>query len=162
MKILNKTDKIYKCVNLIGENGEKFGIVNFYKAIELADGLDLALVNENYNPPIVKIVNYGKILYEQKKNLKKQHANIIKNKEIKFCINIAQNDYQVKINKIRQFIEDGDKVKVTLFLRGREISFIDNATLFMETLKNDIQDFATTNDKIKLVGNCITLNFIKK
>lgn len=148
-------------VNLIGENGEKFGICNFYKAVELSSGLDLALVNEKCNPPVVKIVNYGKVLYEQKKNLKKQRANIVKNKEIKFGINIAQNDYKIKLHKIEEFINDGDRVRVALYLRGREITFKDSAISFMENLINDIKNFAITNDKIQLVGNCIALNFTK-
>lgn len=138
------------------------GVVSFAKAVELADKLDLALVNEKINPPIVKIVNYGKILYEQKKNLKKQRSNMVKNKEVKFCLNIAENDYNIKINKIKDFIEDGDRVKVTLFLRGREVSCQEIAFEFMKRVLNSVSQFANTNDKIKMVGNCISLNFSKK
>lgn len=162
MKILDKNDCSYSTVNLINENGEKLGVVSFLNAVKIAQKMDLALVNERMNPPIVKIVNYGKILYEQKKNLKKQRTNIVKNKEVKFGLNIAENDYNVKINKIKDFIEDGDRVKVTLFLKGREVSFQEIAFDFMNTVVNDISAFANTNDKIKLVGNCISLNFTKK
>lgn len=162
MKILDKKDRSYSNVNLIGENGEKIGVVSFAKAVELSDKLDLALVNDRITPPIVKIVNYGKILYEQKKNMKKQRSNIIKNKEVKFGLNIAENDYKIKINKIKDFIEDGDRVKVTLFLRGREVAFEDIAIDFMKRVFDDVIQFANTTDKIKLVGNCISLNFTKK
>lgn len=162
MKILDKNDCTYKNVNLIGENGEKLGVVNFARAIELAGSLDLALVNDKLSLPIVKIVNYGKILYEQKKNLKKQKSHSVKNKEVKFGLNIADNDYNIKVNRIKGFIEDGDRVRVTLFLRGREVSFEQLAFDFMNKVINDISNFATTTDKVKLVGNCISLNFTKK
>lgn len=94
--------------------------------------------------------------------MKKQRSNIIKNKEVKFGLNIAENDYKIKINKIKDFIEDGDRVKVTLFLRGREVAFEDIAIDFMKRVFDDVIQFANTTDKIKLVGNCISLNFTKK
>lgn len=162
MKILDKNDRYYSNVNLIGEKGERIGVVSFAKAVELADNLDLAVVNENVNPPMVKIIDYGKILYEQKKNLKKQKSNIVKNKEIKFGLNIAENDYNIKINKIKEFLEDGDRVRVTLFLRGREVSMTEMSYEFMNRVLNDLNNFAITNDKIQLIGNCISLNFTKK
>lgn len=111
---------------------------------------------------MVKIIDYGKILYEQKKNLKKQKSNIVKNKEIKFGLNIAENDYNIKINKIKEFLEDGDRVRVTLFLRGREVSMTEMSYEFMNRVLNDLNNFAITNDKIQLIGNCISLNFTKK
>lgn len=162
MKILSKNDYNYRMVNLINENGEKIGVVGFEKAVELSNNLDLAVVNEKTNPPIVKIVNYGKILYEQKKNQKKQKSNVIKNKEVKFGLNIAENDYHIKINKIKEFIKDGDKVKVTLFLKGRELSYEELAIDFMNKVMNDVNQFAITTDKIKLIGNTISLNYISK
>ena len=162
MKILSKNDYNYRMVNLINENGEKIGVVGFEKAVELSNNLDLALVNEKMNPPIVKIVNYGKILYEQKKNQKKQKSNVIKNKEVKFGLNIAANDYHIKINKIKEFIKDGDRVKVTLFLKGRELSYEELAIDFMNKVMNDVNQFAITTDKIKLIGNTISLNYISK
>lgn len=77
-------------------------------------------------------------------------------------MNIADNDYHVKINKIKHFIDEGDRVKVTLFLRGREMSYQDLAINLMENILKDVSEFAVTSDKIQFIGNCISLNFSKK
>lgn len=123
--------------------------------------MQLSLVAKNERV-IVKPIDYGKMLYNQKKNLKKQKNNIIKSHQIKFKLNIADNDYNIKVNKIKQFIQNGDKVKVTLCLSGRELSRVDYACQFMNNIKNDLSLFCKTQDKIQLNGKAISLTFNKK
>lgn len=108
---------------------------------------------------MVKTVDYGKILYAKKKSLKKQKNNIVKNHQIKFKLNIADNDYNIKLNKIKQFINNKDNVKVTLFLSGRQLSRIQCAYDFMQKVIDDLSPFCKTQNKIELNGRSISLNF---
>lgn len=134
-----------------------------YKAFEVAlsRNLDLALVSENISPKVVRIVNYGKIKYEQKKNKKNQKSNEIKTKEIKFGLNVGDNDYKIKLNKIIELLEDNCKVRVYLVLKGREIIHKDLAFEFMNKIINDLKEHGKTEDKLSLVGRNIIINFTK-
>lgn len=102
-------------------------------------GLDLALINENGNPPVAKLMDYGKYIYNQTKMLNKQKAKAHGSelKEVRFGIKIDSHDLEVKINKIKQFMDRGDKVKVTIQLRGREMMFRDRMVSLMEKIKSE-------------------------
>lgn len=121
--------------------------------------LDLALVVNEPKKKIVKIVDYGKILYNQKKQKKNQKNNVIKIKEIKFGLNVAENDYNIKLNHIKEFLSERCKVKVYLTLKGREIQMEDYAKNFMKKVIDDLKEFGKTEDKIEIVGRNIILNF---
>lgn len=112
-------------VRLIDENGEQLGIVPTREAISKAmdAGLDLVEVAGNVDPPVCKILDYGKLKYEtqKKKSEARKKQKTIDVKEIKFRPNIEQHDYDVKMKAMRRFLEEGDKVKVTLRFRGREM-----------------------------------------
>ena len=112
-------------MRLIGENGDQLGVVSTRDAIlRAADvGLDLVEVAANVDPPVCKILDYGKLKYEtqKKKSEARKKQKTIDVKEIKFRPNIEQHDYDVKMKAMRRFLEDGDKVKVTLRFRGREM-----------------------------------------
>jgi translation initiation factor IF-3 len=112
-------------VRLIDENGEQLGIVPTRDAISRAvdAGLDLVEVAGNVDPPVCKILDYGKLKYEtqKKKSEARKKQKTIDVKEIKFRPNIEQHDYDVKMKAMRRFLEEGDKVKVTLRFRGREM-----------------------------------------
>lgn len=112
-------------MRLIGEDGEQLGVVSTRDAIlRAADvGLDLVEVAANVDPPVCKILDYGKLKYEtqKKKSEARKKQKTIDVKEIKFRPNIEQHDYDVKMKAMRRFLEDGDKVKVTLRFRGREM-----------------------------------------
>jgi translation initiation factor IF-3 len=112
-------------VRLIDENGEQLGIVSTRDAISKAAdaGLDLVEVAGNVDPPVCKILDYGKLKYEtqKKKSEARKKQKTIDVKEIKFRPNIEQHDYDVKMKAMRRFLEEGDKVKVTLRFRGREM-----------------------------------------
>lgn len=101
--------------------------------------LDLVLINENSRPPITRLMDYGKYVYTQTKSINKQkaksHGGEIK--EIRFSIKIGEHDLQVKINQIKRFFEHGDKVKITVQLKGREMMFRDRVAGLMEKIKQE-------------------------
>ena len=116
-------------VRLIDQDGEMQGVMTAREAMQRAYrvGLDLLEISPNAEPPVVKILDFGKFKYEQqkKKNEAKKKQKVIEIKEIKVRPNIDENDYQVKLRAMKSFIEEGDKVKVTLRFRGREMAHQD-------------------------------------
>ena len=132
-------------VRLIGEDGANHGVVKTSEALQMAEDadLDLVLINPNQNPPVAKILNYGKYKYEIEKRAKeaKKKQHTVDVKEIKIRYKIDVHDYQVRINNIKKFISQGNKVKVIVMLRGREMQHsklaFDLANRFVEDLKNE-------------------------
>ena len=132
-------------VRLIGEDGANHGVVKTSEALQMAEDadLDLVLINPNQNPPVAKILNYGKYKYEIEKRAKeaKKKQHTVDVKEIKIRYKIDVHDYQVRINNIKKFISQGNKVKVVVMLRGREMQHsklaFDLANGFVEDLKNE-------------------------
>ena len=153
-------------VRLIGADGTQLGVVSYARAKELAveAGEDLVLVSDTSNPPVVRIMNFGKLLYEQKKNQKAQRKNTIaqKLKEVKFHVNIDQHDYETKINRAIDFIQKKFRLKVTLALRGREMAHQDMAFELMEKVSADLAAYAEADGKPKLLGRNISVNFAPK
>ncbi|MDD3154331.1 MAG: translation initiation factor IF-3 [Victivallaceae bacterium] len=153
-------------VRLIGAEGEQLDVVPLSRARELAheSGLDLLLVSDRAEPPVVRLMDYGKLLYEQKKSLKTQRKNnqAQKLKEVKFHVNIDGNDYQCKIKKGLDFLSKGCKLKVTLALRGREMA---HQELAHELMKKAMTEFAVSGDAEgtpKLLGRNISVTFSPK
>lgn len=113
-------------VRLVAENGDMLGVVSFEEALSKAKeaSLDLVAISPNVDPPVCKILDFGKFKYESKKRTqdskKKQKTTSLK--EVKFRPNIGQSDFEVKLRAIFKFLNQGDKVKVTLWFRGREIT----------------------------------------
>ena len=105
-----------------------------------AVGLDLLEISPNADPPVVKILDFGKYKYElqKKKNEAKKKQKVIEIKEIKVRPNIDENDYQVKMRAMKSFIEEGDKVKVTLLFRGREMAHQEIGVRVLERIKNEM------------------------
>jgi len=130
-------------VRLIDENSEQVGVVHIREALEMAHeaGLDLVEISPNADPPVCKILDYGKFKYEQQKRKSEQRKKqkIVEVKEVKLRPNIDENDYQVKMRNLKRFIDDGNKVKVTLRFRGREMA---HQELGMEVLKRVREDYA--------------------
>lgn len=118
-----------KEVFLIDENGDKKGVTNYFEALRMAEdaGLDLVEISPNANPPVCKIIDYGKFRYEQEKKLKeaKKNQTIIKMREIRMQPKIDIHDLEVKSKAIGEFISGGDKCKVTIRFRGRELAHTD-------------------------------------
>lgn len=149
-------------VRLIDENGDNHGVVATSKALAMAEAadLDLVVVSPNQAPPVAKILNYGKYKYELEKRAKeakkKQHTVDIK--EVKVRYKIDTHDYQVRIKNINKFISQGNKVKIVVMLRGREMQHsnlaFDLANKFMEDL---VGDTIAVEKKPQLEGRNVTL-----
>jgi translation initiation factor IF-3 len=129
-------------VRLIDQDGEMMGVMGARDAMLRAFGvgLDLVEISPNADPPVCKILDYGKFKYEQqkKKNEAKKKQKVIEIKEIKVRPNIDENDYQVKMRAMNSFIEECDKVKVTLRFRGREMAHQEIGVRVLERIKNEM------------------------
>ena len=153
-------------VQLIDEQGEKRGVVKFNEALDLAyeKKMDLVLVSPNVEPPVCKIMNYGKYKFEQAKREKeaKKKQKVFEVKEIRITPNIEQHDFEFKVKNARKFIEDGNKVKITVRFRGRELNYVklgeDNLNKFIEALA----DIATPEKKAILEGKNMFIILSKK
>jgi len=131
---------------LIDEHGENHGVVTIGDAMTLARnaGLDLLELSPNANPPVCKILDHGKFKYEEqkRKNEARKKQKTIEVKEIKFRPNIDNHDYGVKMRSMAKFLEEGDKVKVTLRFRGRELRHQELGTAILERVKSDTLELA--------------------
>ena len=129
-------------VRLIDQDGEMQGVLTTREAMLRAYsvGLDLVEISPNAEPPVAKILDFGKFKYEQqkKKNEAKKKQKVIEIKEIKVRPNIDDNDYQVKMRAMKSFIEEGDKVKVTLRFRGREMAHQDIGVRVLERIRTEM------------------------
>jgi translation initiation factor IF-3 len=130
-------------VRLIDQEGGMQGVMTTREALNraFAVGLDLLEISPNADPPVVKIVDFGKFKYEQqkKKNEAKKKQKVIEIKEIKVRPNIDENDYQVKMRAMKSFIGEGDKVKVTLRFRGREMAHQEIGVRVLERIRNEME-----------------------
>ena len=129
-------------VRLIDQDGEMQGVMSAKDALNRAFsvGLDLLEISPNAEPPVVKILDFGKFKYEQqkKKNEARKRQKVIEIKEIKVRPNIDENDYQVKMRAMKSFIEEGDKVKVTLRFRGREMAHQEIGIRVLERIRTEM------------------------
>ena len=148
-------------VLLIDENGEKQGIMPVEAALEAAEevGLDLVEVSPNADPPVCKIVDYGKLKYQEqtKKAEAKKKQKTVEIQEIKMRPNIDIHDYQVKTKAMTRFFEAGDKVKVTLRFRGREMAHQDRGMDIMNRVKEDFAEVAKVEFEPKLEGRLMVM-----
>ncbi len=146
---------------LIDENGEKQGEMPIEAALDAARevGLDLVEVSPNDETPVCKIVDYGKMRYEaqKKKAAAKKKQKTSELKEIKFRPNIDTHDYQVKAKKIAQFFDDGDKVKITLRFRGREMAHQHLGMELLERVKDEFAERMKVELEPKLEGRQMTM-----
>lgn len=146
---------------MISEDGEQLGVVAIEVALQKAEdaGLDLMEVAPDANPPVCKILDHGKLKYEEKKkqqqSKKKQH--VVKIKEIRFRPRIDDHDLMTKLNHGRKFLQDGAKLKVTLMFRGRELSRIDLGKIVMERVLEELADVAEVEKDIPLEGRRMSM-----
>ncbi|QXM24393.1 translation initiation factor IF-3 [Elioraea tepida] len=133
-------------VRLIGSNGEMIGIMPTREALHRAmqEGLDLVEISPGADPPVCKILDFGKFKYEQqkKKSEARKKQKIVEIKEIKVRPNIDDHDYDVKLRQMKNFIAEGDKVKVTLRFRGREMAHLDLGMKVLERVKAELEPVA--------------------
>ena len=155
-----------KEVQVIDENGEKKGVMNINDALDLAfdKKLDLVLVSPNLEVPVCKIMNYGKYKFEQSKKEKeaKKKQKVTELKEIRITPNIEQHDFDFKAKNIRKFIEDGNKVKVTVRFRGRELNNVKMGENVLNDFAKELEDVAVVEKAPKLEGKNMFIILAKK
>jgi translation initiation factor IF-3 len=143
-------------VRLVDENGEQVGVVSKSDALQRAfsAGLDLVEISPNADPPVCKILDYGRFRYEaqKKKNEARKKQKVIDVKEIKMRPNIDQHDYDVKMRAANRFIEEGDKVKVTMRFRGREMVHQDLGLKVLHRVRTELEEVAKVEQFPKLEG----------
>ena len=148
-------------VRLVDENGEMLGVLSVQDALERArqSGLDLVEISPNSAPPVCKILDYGKFKYEAQKRanqaLKKQKTFDVK--EIKMRPGIDQHDYEVKMRAIGKFLDSGDKVKVTMRFRGREMAHQEIGMAVLMRVRDDLEEIAKVEQLPKLEGRQMTM-----
>lgn len=145
-----------KEIRLIGDDGEQLGIMSADKALEIAESrnLDLVKVAPNAKPPVCKIVDYGKYRFEMAKREKEARKNqhVIETKEIRLSLKIDTHDFETKVGHARKFLEGGDKVKVSIRFRGREMAHPELGTKTMERFAEACADISTIAKPAKLEG----------
>ena len=143
-------------MRLIGSDGEQVGIVDIDEARGAAqeENLDLVEVVPNADPPVCRIMDYGKFRFEQrkKKDAGKKKTKQIQIKEVKFRPGTEEGDYRVKMKNLVRFLEQGDKAKVTLRFRGREMAHRDIGARLLERVKDDLDELATVEQFPKMEG----------
>tara|TARA_B100000686_G_scaffold348952_1_gene441234 strand:+ start:1508 stop:1978 length:471 start_codon:yes stop_codon:yes gene_type:complete len=132
-------------VRVIDAKGENHGVISIEDALEIADeaGLDLVEVSPHVEPPVCKVLDYGKYKYEQQKkaNEARKKQKIIDIKEIKMRPGIEEHDYQVKMRSVLKFLDNGDKVKMTIRFRGREMAHQDLGLRVLNRVQEELEDY---------------------
>jgi len=148
-------------VRVVGAKGDQVGVMEREKAIEMAfdNDMDLVEVSPNADPPVCRIMDFGKYLFEQNK---KAHAGRKKQKqihvkEVKFRPGTEENDYQVKLQKLVRFLQHGDKAKVTLRFRGREMAHQELGVKLLKRVENDLEELATVEQFPKMEGRQLVM-----
>ena len=150
------TDIFHETVRCIAPDGEQLGVMSTSSAIDVAEsyGLDLVEVSPNASPPVCKIMDFGKFKYEsqKKRNEAKKKQKLIDVKEIKLRPNIDEHDYQVKMRNVTKFLNSGDKVKVTLRFRGREMAHQELGVNVLNRVRGDTEEIAKVEAFPRLEG----------
>lgn len=153
-------------IRLIGENGEQLGIMSAREAMKIAQEaeLDLVKIAPTAKPPVCKIIDYGKYRYEMARKEKeaKKKQKIIEVKEVRLTPNIDSNDLNTKISAARKFIQKGNKVKVTLRFRGREMAHMNASRHILDDFAKELEDIAVVDKSAKLEGRSIMMFLTEK
>jgi translation initiation factor IF-3 len=143
-------------VRLIGPENEQIGIVHIREALRMAEEADVDLVEiaPTATPPVCRLMDYGKFKYQEQKRAHdaRQKQKIIQVKEVKFRPGTDEGDYLVKMRNVNRFLEDGDKVKVTLRFRGREMAHQEFGIRLLERIRNELEEVAMVEQMPKLEG----------
>ncbi len=155
-----------KEVRLIGEDGEQLGIMSSREALAMAKeaDLDLVMVAPNGKPPVCKIIDYGKYRYElaRKEKEAKKKQKIVEIKEIRLSPNIDTNDLNTKMNAARKFLAKGNKVKITLRFRGREMAHMSTSKHILDDFAEQLSDVAMVEKPSKQEGRSISMVLTEK
>ena len=153
-------------MRVIGENGQQLGIMSPREAMKLAEeaGVDLVKIAPTAKPPVCKLVDYGKFKYEQTRKEKeaRKKQRTIEIKEIRLSPNIDKNDLNTKINAARKFIGKGDRVKITLRFRGREMAHMNKSKHILDDFAEALSDIAVMEKTPKVEGRSMTMFLTEK
>ena len=153
-------------VRLIGPDGEQIGVVSSREAQKIADeaGLDLVKIAPNAKPPVCKVIDYGKYRYElaRKEKDAKKKQKTVELKEIRLSPNIDTNDLNTKVNQARKFLSKGDKVKVTLRFRGREMAHMNSSKHILDDFATSLSDISVVEKAPKVEGRSIGMVLAEK
>lgn len=148
-------------VRVIGSAGEQIGIMTPKEALNVAEneGLDLVEIAPNANPPVCKVIDYGKFRYDQTKREKesKKASHQVKVKEVKVKPNINEHDLNTKMRHAKDFLEKGNKVKVTCMFRGREMAHKEIGERLIKKIVDDLQEVAVCETPMKMFGRFLTV-----
>ncbi|MGD8357908.1 MAG: translation initiation factor IF-3 [Lysobacterales bacterium] len=143
-------------VRVIGSDGDQAGIMNINAALEMAEeeGMDLVEIAPNGEPPVCRIMDYGKFKFEQAKKASqaKKKQKLIQVKEVKFRPGTEEADYQVKMRNVRRFLDEGDKVKLTLRFRGREMAHRELGAAMLERIETELGEDITVEQRPRMEG----------
>ena len=155
-----------KEVRLIGPDGEQLGIVSAKEALKVADdaGLDLVKIAPNAKPPVCKVIDYGKYRYElaRKEKDARKKQKTVELKEIRLSPNIDTNDLNTKMNAAKKFLSKGDKVKITLRFRGREMAHMSQSKHILDDIAEALADVAVVEKAPKIEGRSIGMVLAEK
>ena len=148
-------------VRVVNADGEMVGVISKEEGIEIAGeaGLDLGEVSPNADPPVCKVLDYGKYKYEAQKkaNEARKKQKVIDVKEIKMRPGIDEHDYQVKMRSVRRFLDEGDKVKMTIRFRGREMAHQELGMKVLDRVREDVDELAKVEQFPKSEGRLMTM-----
>ena len=148
-------------MRVIGPNGDQLGIMTLSEALKIAEeaGVDLIEISPNANPPVVKVLDWGKYQYqkmkEQQKN--KKNAKTVELKQMRMGLKIGANDLEIKLRKIREFLQVGHKVKILIFFRGREIAHQDLGYVMIDKIVNQLSEEAVLEQKPQMAGRNLSI-----
>jgi len=151
-------------VMLIGEKGEQLGVKPIAEARRMADeaGLDVVLVSPNTDPPVCKIMDYGKFKYQQKKRQHEHHRHLPQLKELRMRPKTEEHDMMVRVKKAREFIERGDRVIITVRFRGREMAHIELGRALLGRFAEAMEDIAKVDQPPRMEGRKMNMVLTQK
>lgn len=146
---------------MIGADGKQLGVMSLREALDIAQkaGVDLVEISPKTNPPVAKIVDWGKYQYQKMKEQQKARRNNKANelKQMRFGLKIGSNDLEIKLRKIRAFLSDGHKVKILIFFRGREIAHKNLGYDLIDKMMEQLKDEATLEQKPTMAGRNLSI-----
>ena len=148
-------------LRVIGPSGEQLGIMSLSEALKIAEeaGVDLIEISPNANPPVVKVVDWGKYQYQKTKEQQKnrKHAKTVELKQIRMGLKIGANDLEIKLRKIREFLQVGHKVKILIFFRGREMAHQELGYEMIEKIASKLEEEAIIEQKPQMAGRNLSI-----
>lgn len=148
-------------LRVIGPSGEQLGIMELSEALKIAEdaGVDLIEISPSANPPVVKVVDWGKYQYQKTKEQQKnrKHAKAVELKQIRMGLKIGVNDLDIKLRKIREFLQVGHKVKILIFFRGREMAHQELGYEMIEKIAFKLEEVAIVEQKPQMAGRNLSI-----